>query len=433
MKTILIGLLLLAGSAYGQMMPVSTLPSTCIVGQTFVLTTASTATQTIYVCTSPNVLTLSSGAGGATLQTNGVNNATQTTLNIVPGTNMAAVNSGGSVTLSSTAGGAGGPAVTYTSNTTLNCTANNLTTALFNGTSTSQLTATIPTGSGCAGTTKLIVMNADTVHTLLFSITTLVQGSSGTLTSLPTATAGAPFPWVTLEIDGNNTVNWIVRGSSNSSLAVPVTVANGGTGVGTITGVVIGNGTSNMTAVAIGGDATLNTTTGAITLAIVNTATSPCGDATHVPQTTFNGKGLITNCTPVVITGSGGASVYMPPVSSSPVPPTYAPPVATSISICASSASPAVCGPAPVGSIAFPTGVTSVPLQVNTTAISSNNHVELFADDSLGAVLGVTCNSTLATLAGGMAITARTSGSSFTVTFNGTITTNPLCVGYRIY
>jgi len=99
---------------------------------------------------------------------------------------------------------------------------------------------------------------------------------------------------------------------------------------------------------------------------------------------------------------------------------------------CSSSASPAVCGSAAAGSIAFPTGVTSVALTVNTSAVTASSQILLFSDDSLGTKLGVTCNSTLATLVGGMAVTARTSGTSFTVTYNGTIATNPLCASYAI-
>ena len=99
---------------------------------------------------------------------------------------------------------------------------------------------------------------------------------------------------------------------------------------------------------------------------------------------------------------------------------------------CSSAASPAVCGSAPAGSVAFPTGVTSVALQVNTSAVTANSQIFLFSDDSLGTKLSVTCNSTLATLAGGMAITARSAGVSFAVTFNGTITTNPLCVNFLV-
>jgi len=99
---------------------------------------------------------------------------------------------------------------------------------------------------------------------------------------------------------------------------------------------------------------------------------------------------------------------------------------------CSSSASPAVCGTAPAGSVAFPTGVTSVALTVNTTAVTANSQIFFASDDTLGTKLGVTCNSTLATLVGGIAVTGRVAGTSFTLTYSGTIATNPLCVSYSI-
>ena len=99
---------------------------------------------------------------------------------------------------------------------------------------------------------------------------------------------------------------------------------------------------------------------------------------------------------------------------------------------CTSSASPAVCVAAQAGSVAIPTGITSVALTVNTTAVTANSQIFVFSDDSLGTKLSVTCNSTLATLVGGLAITARTAATSFTVTYNGTIATNPLCVSFLV-
>jgi hypothetical protein len=72
-----------------------------------------------------------------------------------------------------------------------------------------------------------------------------------------------------------------------------------------------------------------------------------------------------------------------------------------------------------------------VALTVNTTAVTANSRIFLQADDSL-TIAATTCNSTLATLVGGLAVTARTPGTSFTITYNGTIATNPLCVSYKI-
>jgi hypothetical protein len=97
---------------------------------------------------------------------------------------------------------------------------------------------------------------------------------------------------------------------------------------------------------------------------------------------------------------------------------------------CASGASPAVCASASVGNVAIPTGVNPT-LQVNTTAVTANSNISLSVDDSV-TISGVTCNSTLATITGGLAVTARSAGSNFTVSYNGTITTNPLCITYKI-
>lgn len=98
---------------------------------------------------------------------------------------------------------------------------------------------------------------------------------------------------------------------------------------------------------------------------------------------------------------------------------------------CSNAASPAACAAAPAGAVAVPTGVTSVTLVVNTTAVTANSVIKLQSDDSL-TIAATTCNSTLATLVGGLVVTARTPGTSFTITYNGTIATNPLCVGYLI-
>jgi hypothetical protein len=91
-----------------------------------------------------------------------------------------------------------------------------------------------------------------------------------------------------------------------------------------------------------------------------------------------------------------------------------------------------VCGSAAAGSVVIPTGTGSSTLTVNTTAVTANSQIFFYPDDSLGARLGVTCNSTLSTLTGGSFISARTAGTSFTITFNGSILTNGVCGSYSI-
>jgi hypothetical protein len=96
---------------------------------------------------------------------------------------------------------------------------------------------------------------------------------------------------------------------------------------------------------------------------------------------------------------------------------------------CSSSTSPAVCGSAAAGNFAIPVGLNQT-LQVNTTALTANSQIFIQSDDTLGTKLGVTCNSTLATLVGGMAVTSRSAGASFTVTLSGTSATNPVCASF---
>jgi hypothetical protein len=99
---------------------------------------------------------------------------------------------------------------------------------------------------------------------------------------------------------------------------------------------------------------------------------------------------------------------------------------------CNSAASPAVCGSAAAGSVVIPTGTTSSTLTVNTSTVTANSQIIFYPDDSLGTRLSVTCNSTLATLAGGSFISARTPGTSFAITFNGSILTNGVCGSFVV-
>lgn len=92
---------------------------------------------------------------------------------------------------------------------------------------------------------------------------------------------------------------------------------------------------------------------------------------------------------------------------------------------CSSAAAPAVCGSAAAGSVVVAAAATTVV--VNTTAVTANSQILLTQDSSLGTKLSVTCNTT-ANLA---FASARTAGTSFTVTSTAPIT-NPLCLSYSI-
>jgi hypothetical protein len=97
---------------------------------------------------------------------------------------------------------------------------------------------------------------------------------------------------------------------------------------------------------------------------------------------------------------------------------------------CQSSASPAVCGSSSQGSVVIAAGATTVV--VDTTAVTAISQIFVYPDESLSASLGVTCNSTLTIADAPTVISARSTGTSFTIKTSGTITTNPACYNYQI-
>lgn len=93
---------------------------------------------------------------------------------------------------------------------------------------------------------------------------------------------------------------------------------------------------------------------------------------------------------------------------------------------CASVTSPATCGTKPAGASAIPTGGTT--FIVNTSAVTANSQIDVQFDSSLGTLLGITCNTTIQPIV----VTARTAGTSFTVTTSANPVTNKMCFTYTI-
>ncbi len=96
---------------------------------------------------------------------------------------------------------------------------------------------------------------------------------------------------------------------------------------------------------------------------------------------------------------------------------------------CSDSAGAAACGSAAAGSFVMDVGATTVV--VSTTAVTANSQIFVMFDSSLGTRLGVTCNTTPATVAF-LSVSARTAATSFTAAISGTIGTNPGCFSYHI-
>jgi len=94
---------------------------------------------------------------------------------------------------------------------------------------------------------------------------------------------------------------------------------------------------------------------------------------------------------------------------------------------CASAASPAVCASATAGAVAIANPATTIV--VNTTAVTANSEIFVFEDSSLGTRLGVTCNATAGRT---FQATARTVGTSFTITASATPAANSACLNYLV-
>lgn len=93
---------------------------------------------------------------------------------------------------------------------------------------------------------------------------------------------------------------------------------------------------------------------------------------------------------------------------------------------CSDSAGAAACVAAAAGSVVIDAAATSVV--VSTTAVTANSQIFVQYDSSLGTRLSVTCNTTPAI----PAVTARTAGTSFTITVPVAPSVNPACYSYVI-
>lgn len=97
---------------------------------------------------------------------------------------------------------------------------------------------------------------------------------------------------------------------------------------------------------------------------------------------------------------------------------------------CADSAGAAACGSSPSGAFVIDAATTSTV--VSTTAVTANSQIHVQEDSSLNTRLSVTCNTQSSLVLGSPRVTARTTGTSFTVTIELGPTTNPMCLNYTI-
>ena len=97
----------------------------------------------------------------------------------------------------------------------------------------------------------------------------------------------------------------------------------------------------------------------------------------------------------------------------------------------AANPSVASCSAAAAGFFSCATNASTGTCVVDTTAVTANSVIQIQPDSSLGTALSVTCNTTADSALTAPRVSARSAGTSFTITM-GTYTTNPECFSYVV-
>lgn len=227
-----------------------------------------------------------------------------------------------------------------------------------------------------------------------------VGGSAGgdTITSPnSTLSVGGTATATTLDLNLAKSNIWTAAGA----LSAPAVLFNG---LPITTG---GTGTTTWPLVLVQPNGT--TTTSWNTAGTMFGINSPSGFAGDIFNIQANGVNVLKESTGGTLTGvSSNFGVYQ------------------TATVCASAASPAVCATAASGSVAVP--VAGTTLVVNTTRVTANSQIQLAFDSSLGARLSATCNTAI----NQPSVSARTAGTSFTITMASALSVNPDCISYTI-
>jgi hypothetical protein len=208
---------------------------------------------------------------------------------------------------------------------------------------------------------------------------------------------------------------------SNTTLTAGNLFMQIGSLIDTITGGALNFGTTNATSINVGKVGVTTTFSGLLAVnglaTFGNNITVPA--AYGIDTATAGALNIGTSTATSITIGKAGATTTFPGV--------IAWGKAATTANCNSSASPAVCGSAPAGSVAMATGVST--LVVNTTAVTADSQIFVIQDSSLDTRLGITCNTTASRV---YSINARTAGTSFTIKSSANPTTNKACLSYWI-
>lgn len=269
-------------------------------------------------------------------------------------------------------------------------------------------------------------------------LTYVVDDPAGTPAS-HASTVAAFRSYVPLTLNGSNAAALTVgpNGTTNPTLRIITNTASGATGL-SVTNKAAGSGIS-LGVLSSGSNENLNLAgkgTGYVAAPILNVGggtfdTNYSMTVRSVDNGDFTGiKVMSLNEAAAMVIGRSGLyssnGILIDATSGLTTTGAFKAPLYQTTTNCTDSAGAAACGAAPAGSVVIDASATTVV--VSTTAVTATSQIFITEDSSLSTRLSVTCNSTISS----DGVTARTAGTSFTITTLAAPVANPRCFSYFI-
>ena len=283
-----------------------------------------------------------------------------------------------------------------------------------------------PTGTISATGGTITTSGGNTIHTFTTSGTFTVEDNSvigsGSLNRIAKFTATTTVGNSLLSDDGSNTT--LTAGNFFTQISTLFdTVATGTLNFGTTNASTLTFGRSGQNTIINSSKVGIGTSSPTSTLHVI-------GDIfANFINLAADGLGLDVASTGMLSVGSSTASSIK--IGRSGITTTFPGSIsfgsAFTTSVCNSTSTPSTCGSAPSGSVAMPTGGST--LVVNTTAVTENSQIMVIEDSSLDSRLGITCNTNTGRR---LSISARSSGASFTIKSSANPSGDKACISYLI-